>query len=393
VDAISLASARRPTEKKKSQHRPLFTLDPLFGVWWPSRRRETMQLASSIWPKTDDGRGNTARVSVPGPRKGVVAAKLELPSPGKNRDGRGAGLAVADDGTFRVASRGQLTAYDAAWALLWSTPLSKNPEEYHSAPTLLDDGTTLVTTAHQLLFIGPSGEVEKRIDASAYDLDDSGPAPCVTQSGTVVLATVMGELLGLEDGSLVELGAFGEDILPTAVFSDDSLAVAGYAGAGFCRLRLDGSTVWRTGLDGADLLPMVTSKDLSAVGSMNDKRSEVYSPDGSLLFRYPRAAVFAEHLDGGFVALSDGVVAMLTPGGSVRWEAKVSLKRGWGSLQPIVDETGAVYVLEQGGVVCFDRDGRRIFTAKLGDGTPAALAIVESGRLAALIGDVLFLVE
>ena len=103
-------------------------------------------------------------------------------------------------------------------------------------------GTVTLIDAH--------GEITQRFIVR-FPIDDSGIAPCVTFGGALVATAMDGGVYALEEDGWRDLGSFGYDILPPAVFDDDSLAISGYGGAGFCRVGLDAQVRWRTGFEEA----------------------------------------------------------------------------------------------------------------------------------------------
>jgi len=196
----------------------------------------------------------------------------------------------------------------------------------------------------------------------------------------------IGDVYRLDTDGWTSLGAFGYDIVPPTMYDDGSLAVAGYAGKGLCRPSLDGQLRWQAAPRHADLPVTVNRAQVAAVGSVNDERSWFVEPDGRGLGEYGHAALFAEYPDGGWAALSSGRLARLTPNGQERWGRTHDVRLIWSTSQPIIDVDGWIIAVTSGGVVCYDADGRLIFTSMLGPSQPYGLAMVAQGVLACLLG-------
>ncbi len=348
-----------------------------------------MELAKSIWPRSGGDAGNTARSDRAGPSRGEVAWRVELPPRALVRHAR-RGVVVGEDGLLRAVANGWLVGVELGVGIRWATRI--DDPDCCSLPTALADGTTVLGTSRGMALHGCSGELLRFIP-SELPLDDSGSSPAVTRGGALLATCPTGELLRLEGEAWVAVGDYGYDLVPPALFADDTLAVAGYAGAGYCRVRLDGQRVWRTELKDADLLPVVSSRQDSAAGSVNDEVTHFYREDGARLGVYPRAAIVSEH-PSGWAALSDGELALLDPGGAPLWTRPLAFeRRGWGVQQAIVDGAGNLYAPTARGVVSFAADGRERFATELEGARGSALALVEEGAFALFAGDALLILR
>jgi outer membrane protein assembly factor BamB len=345
-----------------------------------------MKLAKSIWPRSGGGPGNTSKVECLGPVSGHLAWTVALPA-SKERitDKSIGGVVTCSDGSLRVTHNGSLFAVTVGQGIDWQVPLLGGDNSYHSLPVALDDDATLVTLTRAIIVVDVQGTVRTRIETEDLSLDDQGPSPCVTESGTLVISSPTGEVMWLDGAVWRPIDVFGYDILPPAVFADGTLAISGYSGSGYCRIELSGRSVWKAELADPDLLPTVASNQCSAVGCLNYKVSIFVSPRGEVLGRYARAAVFAEHNSGGWVALSDGCIALLGSTGNVIWQKDIPIKRTWGACQPVVDSQGNIYAPIEGGVVGFDPDGDERFRYRLSGAQPDSLSMIAPGKLAFVI--------
>ena len=110
--------------------------------------------------------------------------------------------------------------------------------------------------------------------------DDSGFSPHLTYSGLPILSAIAGAVYLLKKRLWHEIGVYGYDIVTPAVYPDNSLAIAGFAGRGFCRVGLEGEIQWATHLKEADLLPTLNHEHIAAVGSVNEKCSAFFKSGG-----------------------------------------------------------------------------------------------------------------
>ena len=177
------------------------------------------------------------------------------------------------------------------------------------------------------------------------------------------------------------------DIVPVAVYDDLSLGVCGYAGAGYCRVRLDGELMWKSGLENADLVPTIHSLgQRAAVGSVNDNGSLIVSCAGDVLGDHDEAAVFAAYPDGGWIALSRHSVARLSATGTALWRHPIDAQLSWGAVAPLVDRHGAIFVVDGDSLMSFAPSGARALTLKLG-AISGPLAPVGPGTMAVVVDD------
>jgi hypothetical protein len=219
-------------------------------------------------------------------------------------------------------------------------------------------------------------------------MDDSGPSPNVTRSGVPILSTIAEGVFAWEPDGLRRIGVFGYDVVPPAIYDDDSLAIAGYAGSGFCRVGFAGERRWTTELREADLLPSIQTSQVAAVGSRNDRCSVVYSASGDPLGVHPCAAVFAEYPDGGWIAVSDCAIARIDAAAEKVWWSEIATTLHWGTLGPIVDAAGNIYVQDGESLVALDPGGTAMFSVWLGKSvgplfpaTPGRFAVIADGVL------------
>ena len=178
-----------------------------------------------------------------------------------------------------------------------------------------------------------------------------------------------------------------------ALYDDDSLAIAGYYGTGFCRVDLDGTIRWQSQLREADLVPTVNRRQVAAVGSVNDGVSAFFAPDGTRVGHYAQAAVFAAYGDD-WVALSKTRLARLSPEGTELWGQDVSMQRVRGRIvQPVVDAEGYIYVRHDEGLRCCNAEGRTVFEVALPTTRPDPLSIIAPGTIALVSEDELLIGE
>ncbi len=352
-----------------------------------------MTLARTCWPRTGYDEGNRSRVPVRGPEQGRVDQRITLPfAAGRGAGGGGGGIVVAADGSWRVAAASTLFALSPLGDLHWSRSLRDGrwTAPYHSAPLALNGGDVILTLAHHAVRYDGQGWLRARLRV-ADGLDDSGSAPNLTRDGALLTGSPIGDVYRLDADGWRSLGAFGYDILPPTLYEDGSLAVAGYAGKGLCRLSPDGHLRWQAAPRHADLPVTVNRAQVAAVGSVNDHRSWFVDPDGRGLGECGHAALFAEYPDGGWAALSSGRLARLTPDGHERWGRPLAVRLTWSTSQPIVDAAGRIYAATVGGIVCYDSDGRLVFTTALGPSQPYGVSMIADGTVACLVGSELVL--
>lgn len=408
-------------------------------------------LANSIWPRSGGDKGNRAHVNVVGPSTGKIIKKISLPFDGVSLNNLIRGVVVAEDGSLRTVSNGSLSAITLEGELLWSVPLAPyniieedddedeedfeddehNEDEdedefedeeyeeedfedahvskilrqhtqnddllddryvYHSIPVALANNQTLVVLQNALLVFDDKGQVIHQFDIADIAPDDSGLSPNVTNTGELILTSTQGHAYLFDNESIKELGLFGYDIRPVAIFDDNTFLISGYSELGVCRVRLDGKIIWDTGLRDADLLPVVNSRQFSALGSFNEEFSAIYTPRGELHGRYSRPAIFSEYLNGEWIAFSESHLARLQSNGRVIWEQEIDAIGLLLRHQPIVDVDGTIYLVDNEFLMSFNPEGKRLLKLKVGNDV-SPLSFVKEGLIAYIKGDKLILME
>jgi hypothetical protein len=367
-------------------------------------------LAQTVWPRFGGDRANRSFLSIPGPHTIPSWQKILLPTCEvtlSHMKKTTSGVIVMPDETLRVLHGGLLIAVTLDGTILWQVDLrSLISEDEHwisSLPTALQTGETLLLLPNELLLVDGFGGVRRQDyqitsddgEASATGSicpDDSGFSPNLTYNGLLILSAVTGEVYLFKKNRWQEIGIFGYDIVTPAVYPDNSLAIAGFAGKGFCRVSLDGEIHWRTQLKEADLLPTLNQEHIAAVGSLNERYSAFFRPDGQQIGEYHHAATFAVHPDGGWVALSKHRLARLTLEGREVWgrEMYPGDSLSWVE-QPLVDKDGFIFVRQQEGFLCCDAQGRVVFEVKLSHPSQGLMSIVAPRVVAYTLENELFI--
>lgn len=376
--------------------------------------RSLCKLLFPLWSRTGGDRGNCSQSPLPGPRQGYIWRRIPLTNGSLSAEHgtfpRLAGGAVAADSSLRVAFRGMVYAFSAEGMLRWSHDLSDavivpegwndadpdSQEElldeeatvepyvlaYHSLPTLIDTDT-IITCSNTALRFDHTGRLIKCIEASL--VDDSGLAPNYDCYGTPILTSIGDGVSRWEGDTLHTLGFFGYDIPPVAVFADNSLAIAGYARKGLCRVTQNGQIVWQTTITDADIVPTINRQQYTAVGSLNDARSFFVTPEGTIVADYPAAATFAVTHDDGWIALTHNHVACLSLTGTVRWSSPTDTPQ-WYRHQPIIDREGRIYITERQHITALTMAGDKLFSLPV-DHYPGPLFPTSPNSMATVIGD------
>lgn len=410
-------------------------------------------LANSIWPRTGGNRANSALSTITGPSKGKVIKKITLPFDGNSLNSLIRGVVVSEDGTLRTICNGSLSALTIEGEILWSVPLApfniieddfeddddiedQDDEEndddddeendddddleddrdfedkhvskifrdnidedefddryiYHSIPVALSNNRTLVVLRNAILIFDDKGEIFCQISIGELSPDDSGLSPNITYTGELILTSTQGSAYLFGNDYVRDLGVFGYDIRPVAMFDDNTFLITGYAELGICRVQLDGKILWDTGLKDADLIPVINSRQFSALGSFNEEFSAIYSPRGELYGRYSRPAIFSEYLNGEWIAFSESHVARLQANGKVVWEQEIEAIGLLLRHQPIVDVNGNIYLLDNEFLMAFNSEGKRFLKLKVGNES-GPLSFLKDGLIGYISKDKLILME
>lgn len=342
-------------------------------------------MAESAWPRTGGDRGNRSNSKFPGPTEGRILHRVPLA--GCCPDDTTPAVVVSSDGDLRVTCNNSLFGVDANGSPVWEVEL----EPPHSAPVALAEGRTLLTVVDDLCIVDRNGDVELTVRWSSC-CDDSGPSPNINHANEPIVTSPMGPVSLLREWSWHDLGVFGYDIPVPALYDDDSMAIAGYCGEGFCRVRADRSFVFRSQLQQADLLPCVSRAQAAAVGSFGQGKSCFFDPDGKEMGTFPRPCLFAEYPGEQWIAASREGLYRLTRDGRPLWERVLPIHGDWGLRQPVVDSEGRIYAALLAGLIALDPQGQRLFQLQLGTARAGPPTIIAPHLLAIVVEDELLLI-
>ena len=354
------------------------------------------ELAQTVWPRFGGDRANRSLLSIPGPHEDPTWRRFPLPTSqaALPPDEEPGGIIVMPDETLRVCHAGMLSAVKLDGTILWQLDLSSLMHEYKgwssSLPTALQTGETILLMTNTFLMIDTSGSIRRKDELACAD--DSGFPPNLTYSGLPVASGITGEVYVLKENMWQEIMCRGYDIVTPAIYPDNSLAVAGFAGPGFCRTSIEGEIQWTTHLKLADLLPTLNHEHIAAIGSLNEKCSAFFRANGEQIGEYPYPATFAVYPDGGWVALSKRRLARLTLEGQELWGREICRGNGLSFVeQPIVDKDGFVYIRQKESFLCCDPQGRTAFEVKLPASSQGPLSIIAPRVMAYVMDNELFI--
>lgn len=352
-------------------------------------------LAPSVWPRFGGDQANRSRVSVPGPHTPPRWQTISLTNAAEPNQQELSSVIAMPDASLRVCHRGRLSAVTLDGTILWQRDLCQFVEKEASITPLctgLASGETLHFLQGSVLTVDARGQTRVQADLPTYD---GFCSPNLTYHGFPLTVSAVGRVSVLQSTGWQSVREdFGYDVATPAVYPDNSLAIAGYAGTGFCRVSLDGQLYWTTPLKDADLLPTINQAQIAAVGSLNDQVSAFFTPEGEQLGEYQHAATFAEYVDGGWIALSKHRLARLTVEGKELWSFPVNPMRSWswGSHQPIVDRDGYLFVRQAQSFLCCDAQGTPVFEVPLPEAAELCfVSIIAPGVLAYVQQDALWL--
>lgn len=343
------------------------------------------RIANSLWPRSAGDEGNRRMFVGTGPEVPHLSRPLMLPR-SQSDEALVSGGVLGDDSELRVVHGDFLSRVALDGTVRWSVSLPaleckvrqlKTSDEcevdgddgeeeqrtWRSLPTALAGGGTLVSVRHAALIVDADGRLEATMPV--LRADNSGVSPAITLRGVPIVTSPLGQVIAWTETGPRALGAFGYDVVPPAVYDDDSLAIAGYAKRGLCRVRLSGEIVWTVQPRDADLLPTIAKSQTCACGSLNDDRSVFVAPNGQQLGEYAHSAVFADN-GGGWIAATEKRVARLDSIGNEIWAAAISRSLPWPVFGPIVDRVGRVYVQSEDSWIGLDQSGRRVFSLRIG---------------------------
>lgn len=366
-------------------------------------------LAQTVWPRFGGDQANSSLLLILGPHTTPTWQKISLSSHHSvhlpDREAI-SGVIVMPDRTLRVCHMGTLSAVTFDGTILWQLDLHRLVSEdwrfHYSLPTALQTGETLLVLPDALLIVDKLGRIYRKENSLASDNaentpdmingpDDSEFSPNLTYSGFPILSLVAGDVYVLKNNLWHEIGIYGLDIVTPAIYPDNSLAIAGYAGAGFCRVGLDRKKHWTTQVKMADKLPTLNHEHIAAIGS-DDGYAAFFRSDGKQIGEYKHSATFAEYIDGGWIALSRQRIARLTTNGREIWGNDICRGNNLTFVeQPIVDRDGFIFVRHQDGYQCYNAQGHIAFEVKLPAIPQGLMSIIAPNTMAYVVENELFI--
>ena len=365
-----------------------------------------MKLSNSVFPRWGVDQRNSGHVRVCGPVKLSVSQRIDLsagrPVYSRNDVCMHSSITVREDGSLVVLYQGCCYSFSSSLSREWIFDAAglSNRSTILSQPTLPEDGSAVFTASEHLIRLGRSGERNTVFTYENSSFDDSGLSPSVIPSEGpdlhVVLTTPGGSFLSVRNGQAAEVPVFyGYDVVSPAVYHDGTLLVSGYWGTGLCRTRLDGSLLWQSSLENPDQMPALNSREVAAVGSLNEERTVFVAPDGTALGSYPDACVCSEYDDESWILCGQRSFARVTSSGKVLWKHTYREKAdtGWGRAQALVDREGKIYTRSGGEVRMYDGRGKLLDVYESHDAEVTAFAIIAESTAAAIVGSELVVLK
>ena len=307
----------------------------------------------------------------PGPTRGRILLQVPIPINGS--------VVTASDGTFRIAGDrrdGVVLALSTNGKTMWMTTV----DQRCSAPMALLNGVTVVTGFHSVNWIGAGGEVE-RITPVAVNVDDSGGSPNVTADGTLVLGACNGEVVVMKGDCCWQVGVYGYDVLPPAVYRNRTLGVGGYAGTGPSRVTLRGETLWSwPELYDVDGIVSLNQSETMAVSAANRDCTYFLDSNGALLSRVKGTFACGAHRRG-WTAFGKNTLCLLSEDGQLLWQQPLDGCPEQGR-QAASDSVGNIYASSQHGMAAFNEWGVLLFETRLAGPQPDSISLIGQGRAA-----------
>jgi outer membrane protein assembly factor BamB len=354
----------------------------------------TRPSTGAAWTEAGHDARHSGQASVVGPQDGTVRWSRNLGAP------IAGGPAVATDGTiYAFSNAGVLHAIDPAtgkdkWTFAGHGS-SDNGQDLSTTPAILSDGTVLWPGPGSSLYaLSPTGQLRWTLHLRGTVL-----SPAVASNGRVYVSDSDGDLVALQPGAssagrrwtiTIGTSSYGSPAVgPNGaiyVTADDSL----YA------LRDDGSKAsdaWKFATRGAIEVSASVAADGTIVVGTNDAYEYGVSPQGKVVWKYPRKvfsystpavpsnglAYFGDndgYVDvvhantGAVVGRYNGTARPLSSAGDGVWTA------------PLVDAHDDVYFgTAAGHVFGYTYTGRRLFNLSVGATVDSYPALTDTGDL------------
>jgi hypothetical protein len=344
------------------------------------------KLSSSIWARNGYNQENNAFIPYTGAQSGIITKKITLPSSTNLKEGAVSSVVVCDDKFLRVSHKGMLSAIDRDCNIIWSIDIDF--DERHSSIVSLEGNKTLLYTEDTVLIYDCNGETEfkKVFDVS---FDDSSISPNVTTDGYIAIGSICEDVFLVSKNDFKILDTKGYDIPTPAINKDNKIVVSAYCGLGACCFDTDGNKIYNNSIcKEVDLLPVINSKGITAIGSLNDKCSYFLDKSGNVIHTINVAAVYTEYIDGGWIELSHNRLRRINNNYDEIWNLKINMRDINGFYLPVVDKDGYIYLTAEDYFLCIDASGRikYKFNSK---NISNSIGMVSDGEMCYIVDDIL----
>lgn len=249
-----------------------------------------------------------------------------------------------------------MSAIDTDSNIIWSIDIDF--DEWHSSIVSLQENKTLLYTEDSVLIYDCNGQIEFK---KVFDVlfDDSAIAPNITTDGYIVIGSICEGVFLVSKDDYKIFDTQGYDIPTPAIDKDNRIVVSAYCGLGACCFDTKGNEIYHNSVcKEVDLLPVINSKGITAVGSLNDKSSYFLDKLGNVIHTIDVAAVYTEYIDEGWIELSYNRLRKINNNYNEVWSLKINMRNISGFYLPIVDKDGYVYLTAEDCFLCIDVSGK-----------------------------------
>jgi len=313
------------------------------------------KLASSVWSRSGYNQQNNALLPYNGPKFLKIMQKIKLPSITNVKSYTNSSIVVCEDNSYRIAYKGHIVAIGSDNSIKWSKKIVY--AEYYSSLVALNNNRTLVYTEDTIFIYSSDGNIElrKKLDVM---FDDTLISPNVTYDGYIALGTIGCQVNLISHESSKVLSTQGYDVVSPAISKNNEIVISDNFGLGLSSFTIENKKIFANkNTLRVDMLPMINSKNIIAIGSKNDECSYFMDNLGSILYTSAFPAVYTEYIDGGWIELSHNQLRRLSNDYKEVWKLKINKQDIWGLDLPIVDKAGDIFLATKYQLICVNKDG------------------------------------